>query len=41
MNLILMENRRGLAQQVYDVSERLFATVQRRVELGDWPDPRN
>ncbi len=34
-NLKLMENRRGLAQQVYDVSKQLFATVKRRVELGD------
>ena len=34
-NLVLMENRRGLAQQVYDVSKQLLATVQRRVELGD------
>jgi len=34
-NLVLMENRRGLAQQVYGVSEQLFATVKRRVELGD------
>ena len=34
-NLKLMENRRGLAQQVYDVSDQLFVTVKRRVELGD------
>ena len=34
-NLKLMENRRGLALQVYDVSNQLFATVKRRVELGD------
>ncbi len=34
-NLKLTENRRGLAQQVYDVSNQLFATVKRRVELGD------
>jgi len=34
-NLKVMENRRGLAQQVYDVSNQLFATVKRRVELGD------
>ena len=34
-SLLLMENRRGLAQQVYDLSKQLFATVQRRVELGD------
>ena len=34
-NLLLMENRRGLAQQVFDLSKQLFATVQRRVELGD------
>lgn len=34
-NLVLMENRRELAQQVYDVSRQLFATVNRRVELGD------
>lgn len=34
-NLVLTENRRGLAQQVYDVSKQLLATVRRRVELGD------
>jgi cobalt-zinc-cadmium efflux system outer membrane protein len=34
-NLVLTENRRGLAQQVYDVSRQLLATVRRRVELGD------
>jgi outer membrane protein TolC len=34
-NLVLMENRRGLAEQVFQVSEKLFATVKRRVELGD------
>ncbi len=34
-NLVLMENRRGLAQQVFDVSKQLLATVKRRVELGD------
>jgi cobalt-zinc-cadmium efflux system outer membrane protein len=34
-NLKLMENRRGLAQQVFDVSRQLLATVKRRVELGD------
>jgi len=34
-NLVLMENRHGLAQQVYEVSKQLFATVKRRVELGD------
>ena len=34
-NLVLMENRRGLAQQVYEVSRQLFDTVKRRVELGD------
>ena len=34
-NLLLMENRRGLAQQVYEVSQQLLATVKRRVELGD------
>ncbi len=34
-NLKVMENRHGLAQQVYDVSNQLFATVKRRVELGD------
>jgi outer membrane protein TolC len=33
--LVLVENRRGLAQQVYDVSKQLLATVKRRVELGD------
>lgn len=34
-NLVLMENRRGLTQQVYEVSKQLFATVKRRVEVGD------
>ena len=34
-NLVLVENRRGLAQQVFDVSKQLLATVKRRVELGD------
>ncbi|MFZ4703883.1 MAG: TolC family protein [Candidatus Methylumidiphilus sp.] len=34
-NLLLMENRRGLAQQVYEVSQQLLATVKRRVDLGD------
>jgi outer membrane protein TolC len=34
-SLVLMENRRGLAQQVYEVSKQLLATVKRRVELGD------
>lgn len=34
-NLVLMENRRGLAQQVYEVSKQLLATVKRRVDLGD------
>jgi outer membrane protein TolC len=34
-NLVLTENRRGLARQVYKFSEQLFAAVQRRVELGD------
>jgi outer membrane protein TolC len=34
-NLVLMENRRGLAQQVFEVSKQLFATIKRRVELGD------
>ncbi|MCX7109364.1 MAG: TolC family protein [Proteobacteria bacterium] len=34
-SLLLMENRRGLAQQVYEVSQQLLATVKRRVELGD------
>ena len=34
-NLVLMENRHGLAQQVFDVSQKLFDTVKRRVELGD------
>jgi len=33
--VVLMENRHGLAQQVFDVSKQLFATVKRRVELGD------
>lgn len=34
-NLVLVENRRGLAQQVFEVSRQLLATVKRRVELGD------
>jgi len=34
-SLVLMENRHGLAQQVYEVSGQLLATVKRRVELGD------
>ncbi len=34
-SLVLTENRRGLAQQVYEVSKQLLATVKRRVELGD------
>lgn len=34
-NLVLMENRQGLARQVYEVSQQFFATVKRRVELGD------
>lgn len=34
-NLELVQNRRELAQQVYDFSSRLFAAVKRRVELGD------
>jgi outer membrane protein TolC len=34
-NLALTENRRGLAQQVYQLSEQLHAAVKRRVELGD------
>lgn len=34
-NLVLTENRRALAQQVYRLSEQLFAAVKRRVELGD------
>lgn len=34
-NIKLTENRYELAQQVYDVSTRLVATVARRVELGD------
>jgi outer membrane protein TolC len=34
-NLVLMENRWGLAQQVYRVSQQLLATIKRRVELGD------
>ncbi|GAB6047852.1 TolC family protein [Methyloparacoccus murrellii] len=33
--LRLMENRRELARQIYEVAERLTAVVQRRVELGD------
>ncbi len=31
----LVENRRELARQIYEVAERLTAVVQRRVELGD------
>ena len=33
--LRLVENRRELARQIYDVAEKLTAVVQRRVELGD------
>ena len=34
-NLRLVENRRELARQIYDVAEKLTGVVQRRVELGD------
>ena len=34
-NIKLAENRYELAQQVYEVSTKLVATVARRVELGD------
>jgi cobalt-zinc-cadmium efflux system outer membrane protein len=34
-NLRLVENRHGLAQQIYAVSQQLTAVVRRRVELGD------
>ncbi|WP_228125062.1 TolC family protein [Candidatus Methylospira mobilis] len=34
-NLRLVENRRMLADEVYTVSEQLFTSVKRRVELGD------
>lgn len=34
-NLRLVENRRELAKQIYEVAEQLTAVVQRRVELGD------
>lgn len=34
-NLRLVENRRELARQIYEVAEKLTAIVQRRVELGD------
>jgi outer membrane protein TolC len=34
-NLRLVENRYELAKQIHDVSLRLVAVVQRRVELGD------
>ncbi len=34
-NLRLMENRRELARQIYEVAEKLTAVVRRRVELGD------
>ena len=33
--LRLMENRRELARQIYEVAEKLTAVVSRRVELGD------
>ena len=33
--LRLMENRRELARQIYEVAEKLTSVVQRRVELGD------
>ena len=33
--LRLMENRRELARQIYEVAEKLTAVVRRRVELGD------
>jgi cobalt-zinc-cadmium efflux system outer membrane protein len=34
-NLRLVENRRKLADEVYKVSEQLFASVKRRAELGE------
>ena len=34
-NLRLVENRRELARQIYEVAVKLTAVVQRRVELGD------
>jgi outer membrane protein TolC len=34
-NLELVQNRRELAQQVYDFSRQLYGAVKRRVELGD------
>lgn len=34
-NLELVENRHQLAQQIYEVSQKLYAAVKRRVELGD------
>jgi len=34
-NLRLMENRYGLARQIYEVAEQLTDVVRRRVELGD------
>jgi cell division protein FtsL len=34
-NLRLVENRYELAKQIHEVSQRLVAVVQRRVELGD------
>lgn len=36
-DLALEENRRLIARQVFDVSQRLVDTVRRRVELGDLP----
>jgi outer membrane protein, heavy metal efflux system len=33
--LRLMENRRELSRQIYEVAEKLTAVVRRRVELGD------
>lgn len=34
-NLELVQNRHGLARQVYEVSQQLVSAVRRRVELGD------
>lgn len=34
-NVLLVENRHGLAKQTYEVAERLVQIVKRRVELGD------
>ena len=34
-NIRLAENRYDLSKQVYDVAKKLFAAIERRVELGD------